>query len=110
MNQFLIPANSKKSMLIFGTFRPIDLIILGCGIGATLLMLITLPINNGLPILIIALLPLLVTGLLVFPVANYHNTLTVLVTIYQFYTSRQKFIWKGWCASHGTKESNTNKK
>lgn len=105
MNQFLIPANSKKSMLIFGTFRPIDLIIFGCGIGATLLMLLVLPLND-LPMLVLALSPVLVTGLLVFPVANYHNVLTVLVTIYQFYTSRQKFIWKGWCASYGTKESN----
>lgn len=109
MNQFLIPANSKKSMLIFGAFRPIDLIIFGCGIGATVLLLISLPLNE-LPILVVALSPVLVTGLLVFPVANYHNVLTVLVTIYQFYTSRQKFIWKGWCASYGTNESNTSKK
>ena len=109
MNQFLIPANSKKSMLIFGAFRPIDLIIFGCGIGATVLLLISLPLNE-LPILVVALSPVLVTGLLVFPVANYHNVLTVLVTIYQFYTSRQKFIWKGWCASYGTNESDTNKK
>lgn len=105
MNQFLIPANSKKSMLIFGAFRPIDLIIFGCGIGATVLLLISLPLNE-LPILVLALSPVLVTGLLVFPVANYHNVLTVLITIYQFFTSRQKFIWKGWCASYGTKDSN----
>lgn len=105
MNQFLIPANSKKSMLIFGAFRPIDLIIFGCGIGATVLLLISLPLNE-LPVLVLALSPVLITGLLVFPVANYHNVLTVLVTIYQFYTNRQKFIWKGWCASYGTKESN----
>lgn len=109
MNQFLIPANSKKSMLIFGTFRPIDLIIFGCGIGVTVILLISLPLND-LPMLVLALSPVLVTGLLVFPVANYHNVLTVLITIYQFYTSRQKFIWKGWCASYGTKDSNTNKK
>lgn len=104
MNQFLIPANSKKSMLIFGIFRPIDLIIFGCGVAATLLMLIVIE-SNEVGVLIIKLLPLLVTGLLVFPVANYHNTLTVLVTIYEFYTSRQKFIWKGWCASDGAKET-----
>ena len=90
MNQFLIPANSKKSMLIFG-----------CGALATVLMLIIIK-SSSIPIVVIKLLPLLTTALLVFPVANYHNTLTVLVLIYQFYTTRQKFIWKGWCAN-GTK-------
>ena len=101
MNQFLIPANSKKSMLIFGLFRPIDLIIFVCGALATVLMLIIIK-SSSIPIVVIKLLPLLTTALLVFPVANYHNTLTVLVLIYQFYTTRQKFIWKGWCAN-GTK-------
>ena len=101
MNQFLIPSNSKKSMLIFGIFRPIDFIIFGCGALATVLMLIIIK-SSSIPIVVIKLLPLLTTALLVFPVANYHNTLTVLVLIYQFYTTRQKFIWKGWCAN-GTK-------
>lgn len=103
MNQFLIPANSKKSMLIFGIFRPIDLIIFGIGTFATILMLIVIK-SNAVAVVIIKLLPLLITALLVFPVANYHNTLTVLITIYEFYTSRQRFIWKGWCASNGAKD------
>ena len=34
MNQFLVPANSKKSRLIFGFFTPRDLIV--CAIGGTL--------------------------------------------------------------------------
>ena len=109
MNQFLIPANSKKSMLIFGVFNPFDLILFGCGIAASLLMLITLDLNK-IPILILALSPLLITAFLVFPVANYHNTLTILICIYRFYTDRQKFIWKGWCAQDGTKEASTGKK
>ena len=110
MNQFLIPANSKKSMLIFSAFRPIDLFILCGGILVTVLLLLVLPIEDSLTNVILALSPTLVTGLLVFPVANYHNVLTVLITIYVFYTSRQKFIWKGWCASEGSKETSRIKK
>lgn len=109
MNEFLIPANSKKSMLIFGVFKPFDLILICCGVFFTLLMLITLPLQKSMVMLIIALLPLLVTAFLVFPVANYHNTLTIIICIYKFYTERQKFIWKGWCASNGTKEITSNK-
>lgn len=103
MNQFLIPANSKKSMLIFGIFRPIDLIIFCIGAVTSILMLIIIK-DSSVPMVVIKLLPLLTVALLVFPVANYHNTLTVLVTIYEFYTTRQKYIWKGWCASDGTKD------
>ena len=104
MNQFLIPANSKKSMLIFSLFRPIDLIILCCGIGVTIIFLITLPLKE-LPMLILALSPTLITVFLVFPVAHYHNTLSLLTSIYQFYTTRQKYIWKGWCANNESKQS-----
>ena len=97
-------------MLIFSAFRPIDLFILCGGILVTVLLLLVLPIEDSLTNVILALSPTLVTGLLVFPVANYHNVLTVLITIYVFYTSRQKFIWKGWCASEGSKETNFIKK
>lgn len=97
-NQFLIPANAKKSMLIFGLFNKLDLIIFGSGIGLTLILLIALPVERML-IAIIALAPALITGFLVFPIPNYHNTLTFLISLYTFLTTRQKFIWKGWCAS-----------
>lgn len=103
MNQFLIPANSKKSMLIFGIFRPIDLIIFCIGAVASILMLIIIK-DSSIAMVVIKLLPLLTVALLVFPVANYHNTLTVLITIYEFYTTRQKYIWKGWCANDGAKD------
>ena len=103
MNGFLIPANSKKSMLKFGLFKTFDLILFGCGIGATLLMLIVLPLNN-LTLTMIALSPAVITAFLVFPVPNYHNVLSILVDIFKFYTERQKFVWRGWCVSDGTKE------
>ena len=44
--QFLIPANAKKSMLIFGLFNTMDLIIFGSGIGLSLLLLILLPVEQ----------------------------------------------------------------
>ncbi len=97
-NQFLIPANAKKSMLIFGLFNTLDLIIFGCGVGLSLLLLLLLPIEE-LTFAMIALAPGLITGFLVFPIPNYHNTLTFLISLYTFLTTRQKFIWKGWCAS-----------
>ena len=41
MNQtFLVPANSKRSALIFGFFKPVDLIIFGVGTGLSLILLL----------------------------------------------------------------------
>lgn len=97
--QFLIPANAKKSMLIFGLFNTLDLIIFGSGIGLSLLLLILLPVEE-LTFAIIALAPALVTGFLVFPIPNYHNSLRFFISLYTFLTTRQRFIWKGWCVSH----------
>ena len=97
-NQFLIPANAKKSMLIFGLFNVMDLIVFGSGIGLTLLLLLLLPVEE-LTFAIIALAPALVTGFLVFPIPNYHNSLRFFISLYTFLTTRQRFIWKGWCAS-----------
>ena len=95
-NMYLIPANSKKSMMIFGMFYPFDLILFGTGISITLLLLMILPLDS-LIVSLIAISPGLITGLLVFPLPNYHNTLTVLIDIFDFFTTRQKYVWKGWC-------------
>lgn len=96
MNGYLIPANSKKSMLIFGLFNKFDLILFGTGIGISLLLLMILPVDNLL-FAIIALAPGVVTGVLVIPIPNYHNIRTIIRIAYEFYTTRQKYIWKGWC-------------
>ena len=103
MNQFLIPANSKKSMLIFGLFRPFDLILFGSGVGITLLLMMIMPTGNYV-IAILTCLPAIVTGFLVFPVPNYHNVLTLIITVWNFFTTRQRFIWKGWCVKDEFKE------
>lgn len=100
MNNYLIPANSKKSMLILGLFNKLDLIILGCGIGATLLLLLILPVEE-LSMALIAIAPGLVCGFLVLPVPNYHNIRTFIKSAYDFYTTRRKFVWKGWCFLDG---------
>ena len=95
-NMYLIPANSKKSMMIFGMFYPFDLILFGTGITITLILLMVLPLSS-LIVSLLAISPGLLTGLLVFPLPNYHNTLTVLIDLWEFFTTRQKYVWKGWC-------------
>ncbi len=100
MNNFLIPANAKKSMLILGLFTKFDLILFGCGVGLTLLLLMTLPLEE-FAISIIALLPALITGFLVLPVPNYYNMRTLIGSAISFYTNQRKFKWKGWCVPHG---------
>ena len=99
-NIYLIPANSKKSMKIFGMFYPFDLILLSIGIVLTLLLITILPIDVIL-FAVIALLPVGITGLLVFPIPNYHNVLTALISMWFFFTTRQKYVWKGWCVCDG---------
>lgn len=102
-NEFLIPANSKKSQLYFGLFNKFDLILFGSGVGFSLLMMSIIPANNFVLGIIICL-PALVTGFLVFPVPNYHNVLTLLKSVWNFFTTRQRFIWKGWCVKDEFKE------
>lgn len=103
MRQYLIPANSKKSMLIFGLFKPFDLILFGIGMGTSLLLLVTLPIDQ-LVFSIIALAPGLICSFLVIPLPNYHNMLTIISEAYNFYTTRQCYVWKGWCFSDESKD------
>mgnify|MGYP003296750269 CR=1 FL=1 len=96
MNGYLIPANAKKGTLIFNLFRPFDLGLFSGGVGITMLLLAFVPTNN-FAVAIICLLPGLITGMLVFPIPNYHNVLCALQSIYSFYTLRRRYVWKGWC-------------
>lgn len=94
-NNYLIPANSKKSQLILGFFTPTDLILFGSGVGLTLILLIIIQSASiGLMILILA--PALITGFLVLPVQYYHNVLQFIINIYTFYSKTRKYLWKGW--------------
>ncbi len=94
---YLIPANSKKSLLYFGLFNKFDLILFGTGVGITLLLMAILPASAGWLTIAIIVFPAIATGFLVFPVPNYHNVLTLLISIWKFFTTRQRFVWKGWC-------------
>ena len=100
MNNYLIPANSKKSQLILGFFRGIDLILFGAGVGITLILLLTIQsANMGVMMLILA--PALITGFLVMPVPNYHNVLQFIVNLYTYFSERRRYYWKGWCYQDG---------
>ena len=101
---YLIPANTKKSQLYFGLFNGFDLILFGSGIGISLLLLLILPIET-LKWAIIAVIPGLVTGFLVFPIPYYHNVLTAIRNVITFFTTRQEFVWKGWCVNDGEEDS-----
>ena len=101
---YLIPANSKRSMLILGLFRKIDMIIFGTGFGVSLILVMAVPMTDML-VTILALLPGLVTGFLVLPVPNYHNVLSILISAYKFFTKDQGYIWKGWCFTNEEKNN-----
>lgn len=98
---FLIPANSKKSRLLFGLFTWFDLAMFGLGVGLTLILLMFVPLQSTL-ITVIVLAPGLITGFLVMPVPNYHNVLTFLQEMINFYMERRQFEWKGWCIHDGS--------
>ena len=97
---YLIPANSKKSILIFGLFTGSDLAIAAVGIGLSLILMMTLPVGTFW-VAILSILPGFIAAFLVFPVPNYHNIRTIIRNACEFYTTRQKYIWKGWCFDNG---------
>lgn len=104
MNGFLIPTNTKKSMLIFGLFNTLDLIIVGVGFTISLILILSVPLES-LVATVIAILPGSIAAFLVIPVPNYHNIRTYIMSMYFFFTNRRRFIWKGWCVLSGKKES-----
>jgi hypothetical protein len=95
-NGYLIPANSKRGNLILNVFTYFDLILFGSGVGTTFLLILIVPMSN-IFLTVVILLPALITALLVAPIPNYHNVLTVLIALIRFYNRRQNYIWKGWC-------------
>lgn len=110
VNGYLIPANSKKSILYFGLFNKFDLILFGSGVGLTLLLMTFTPAFGGWLKIVLVVAPAIVTGFLVFPVPNYHNVLSLLRSVWNYFTTRQRFIWKGWCVRDEFKEEENSKK
>lgn len=102
-NTYLIPANSKKSMLIFSVFTKLDLAIFATGVGISFLLMMFLNVSNFW-VAMAAISPGLICAFLVFPVPNYHNIRTVIRNAWLFYTTRQRYIWKGWCFEYGERD------
>ncbi len=99
-NTYLIPANSKKSLLKFGIFNTVDLWIFVIGIVVSFGLMMIMPVQNfwmGL----LAISPGLICSFLILPVPNYHNIRTVIMNAWIFYTTRQRYIWRGWCFNDG---------
>lgn len=107
MNNYLIPANSKKSQLILSLFTVGDLILFGSGIAITVILLLIVRTNN-LGIMILAILPALITGILVLPIPNYHNVLGFLQGVMYYYSNRRQYYWRGWCVKHEYGRDNEN--
>lgn len=104
MNTYMIPANSKRSMLIFGLFMPIDLIIVG--VGAGLSGILFLIINaQGLKDIFTILSPALFTVFMVIPIPNHRNVWNFTANVYNYFSKRRTYYWKGWCISHGEEEN-----
>ena len=96
MNDYLIPANTKRGQLILGLFYPIDLMIVAIGVAISLLLLVVLPIEE-LKFALIAITPGLVCAFLVIPVAYYHNIRQLITEMILYLASRKRYMWKGWC-------------
>ena len=102
VNNYLIPANTKKGQLILGLFRKIDIIIFGIGIFITVVLLASMTFTSTWTTILV-IMPAAICGFLVVPVPHYHNMLVILTELYDFMTTNQKYEWKGWCYKDGKK-------
>ena len=96
-NNYLIPANSKRSQLIFSVFRPIDLAIFLIGAFISLVLMLLLQ-GDSVKLMVIKVFPVGLSLMLVLPVPYYHNVLVFLQEAYIFYTTQRQYRWRGWCA------------
>ena len=102
---YLIPANANRGRLIFGYFRPVDLIIFAVGVVCSLILLFLFQdYMSNIFVAIATMIPAGICMLLVLPIPYQHNVLILLQAIYKFYfVNRQKYVWRGWCGSYGDK-------
>lgn len=99
-NIYLIPANSKKSMLILSLFNPVDLIVLCSGIGITFMLLLIFNDISETWFKIVCALPALTALTLVAPLPYYHNVRTLLGNVFRYFTCRKNYFWRGWCVKN----------
>lgn len=90
MNNYLIPANSKKSQLILGFFTLTDILLFGFGCLLTV-MLLMLVQNASVGQMIVILMPALITGFLVTPVMHYHNVLQFIINACTFIFNPRRY-------------------
>jgi len=95
-NQYIIPANSKKSALFLGFFTGRDVIVVLVGVSVTILLLLLIKMDTLLG-LTLEILPAVISAALVFPIPNYHNVMQLMLNIIEYFTERRKYYWKGWC-------------
>ena len=106
MSNYLIPANSKKSQLIFNVFRIIDLIILLTGAVITTILMFVFK-GDSIKELMIKLAPVGICLFLVMPLPFYHNVLVYLQELTTFFLNPRRYYWRGWCASYVGSDGNT---
>ena len=99
MNGYLIPANSKKSQLIFNVFRIIDLIILLTGAFITTMLMFIFK-GDTVKELAIKLAPVGICLFLVMPLPFYHNVLVYLQEVVIYLMNPRRYYWRGWCARY----------
>ena len=97
MNNYLIPANSKKGQLMFSIFRPIDLGVLIASAFISVMLMFIIE-GEAFGILVIKLLPLALGVLLVVPIPYYHNVLVFIEEAIIYLMEQKQYSWKGRCA------------
>ena len=107
-NSYLVPANAKKGTLIFNMFRPFDLILFGSGLTFSIVLLAIFS-SSSIWITLLLCLPAAICGFLVITIPNYHNILCALQSIFTFYNTRRRFIWRGWCFYEEFKDDGKSK-
>ena len=100
--RYLVPANASRGKLLFGLFRGVDLGIFLTGVGISFLLLMIFAGDiSDVGVSITMLMPAGICTFLVLPIAYHHNVLVFLQSMYRFYTTNQRYKWKGWCISSG---------
>jgi len=99
---YLIPTNTKRSMLILSLFAPIDIAIFATGVGLTFMLLMVIGSNaKSISDIAFMVMPAIISGIMVVPVPNHRNIWQLTVHIYSFFVSNRQYTWRGWCFNNG---------
>ena len=106
---FSVPTNFKKAKLIFGMYRPIDMIIIGLtgsfSLISAIVYIFTLNGSKGsIPFLITLIVPALIGTGLTIPFPIFQNILGYLISLWQYMMRERKYTWGGFQYSDDTHE------